>query len=116
KRVVQHITPQHRRHDLAAIEAIAIDLAARGPSRVEVRSDLIRLHDANRRWEQRIERALEFAGGKRRLCTKTADLAEGMNSGIGATRAVKDGCILRDAAKDVDNFALDGGPVGLNLP
>jgi len=54
KWVVQHVAPEHRGNDFAAIEAIAVRFAAGRPAGIEVRADFFRLHDANGRREQRV--------------------------------------------------------------
>ena len=47
---------------------------------------------------------------------ETADLTEGVNSGVGATRAVQRDIFLRQAAQHIDDFTLNGGFIFLDLP
>lgn len=63
KRIVQDITPEHRRNDFPAIEAVAVDFPARGPARVEVGAHFLGRYDANGGREKRVERALKFSRG-----------------------------------------------------
>ena len=44
---MQNVSPEHRRNDFAAIQAVAIRFSARGPARVEIRTDLFGRGDAN---------------------------------------------------------------------
>jgi hypothetical protein len=62
KRVMQDVAPQHRRHDLAAVDTIAVNLSIRGPSRAEIRSGLLSSHNSNRGRQERIQGPLEFTG------------------------------------------------------
>ncbi len=116
KRVMQHVAPQHRGNDFAAIQTVAIDFAAGGPASVEVRAHFLGGHNANRGRQQRVQRAVKFGSGKSRLRAKAADLAQRVDAGVGAPGAVELHIFLRDAAQHVHDFALDGRFVCLNLP
>ena len=50
------------------------------------------------------------------MCSKTGDLAEGVDARVGAARAVQNEAFLGDAAQNVYDFTLDGRFVRLDLP
>ena len=83
---------------------------------MEIRAYFFGSHNANGRRKQRIQRTLKFEGRKRGLRPKTCYLPQRVYTSIGASRALQNSPILRDAPQPADDFALYGRFIGLNLP
>src|SRR6202030_3184837 len=113
---MKYITPDHRRHYFAAINPVAVNFAACRPARMKCRSYFIGTHDSNRGRKQRIQRALKFAGRKRRQCLEAGYLPQRVNARVSATGSVKRHALLRQAPQNICNLALNSGLVSLNLP
>ena len=79
---MQNVTPEHRRDNFSAIDAVAIDFCFCGPARVEIRPFLFGGNDADGRRQEGVERALKFQSGERRLRAETADLAKRVHTRI----------------------------------
>ena len=58
----------------------------------------------------------EFRGGEIGMGFEMRDLAEGVDSGVGAAGAVDGDALLGDFLEGVFEGALDGGDFGLELP
>src|SRR4030088_3400494 len=113
---MQDVAPEHGRNDFAAIETIAVYLAAGGPSCVEIGTDFFGFDHANRWREKRIQCTLKLSGSKRRLRPKAAHLPERVHAGVRAPSTMELDVFLRDAAQNIHDFALNRGLVRLNLP
>ena len=63
-----------------------------------------------------VQCTLKFSSGQRGLRFKTADLTERVNACVGTSGAVQVNLFLRDAAQNLDDFALHRRFIFLNLP
>src|ERR1700674_3307013 len=89
KRIMEYVPPDHRRHNSSAIDPVTIRFATRGPARIEIRANFFGPGDSNRRWKERVQRALKILRGEAGLRSKAADLAERVHTCIGAAGAVE---------------------------
>ena len=114
--IVEDVTPDHWRHHFPAIQPITVSLAPRRPARIEIRADLLGAGDSNRRGKQRVQSALKFLRRQWRLRSKAPDLAKRVNAGVGAPGSMQNDVLLGQAPEHSNDFPLNGGLIGLNLP
>ncbi len=114
--IVQRAAVFEWRQDAPAKNPISVRLALRLPARVKIGAGFLGVDDADRRRQQRIERALNFRRRKRRLRLEMRHLSQRVNAGIGAARAVDHDFFLRDFARGVVERALNRRHTRLRLP
>jgi hypothetical protein len=83
---------------------------------VEGLADFFGGDDADGMRQHGIHAALKFGGGEIGMGFEMRDLAEGVDSGVGAAGAVDGDALLSDFLEGVFEGALDGGDLGLELP
>ena len=115
-RIVQRPPVLERRQHASAINSVAIRFPLRQPARVKIRAHFFGGDDANRRRQQRVQRALEFQRRKPRARPEMRHLPERVHSRIGAAGSLDDYFFLRDLARRVVQRALNGRHARLRLP
>ena len=78
--------------------------------------DLGSFKHANRRRQNVIQRTHQISGRDGRLSRKSCDLAQGVDSGVGASRTLRQDFFAGDSSNGRGQRALDGGRLGLDLP
>ena len=72
--------------------------------------------DADAGGKAAVEGAVQVGGGDGRGEGEGGDLAESVDAGVGAARALRKDALADGAVDGVGEHTLDGGQAGLNLP
>src|SRR4029077_10871154 len=104
------------RNDCAAIDRIHVGLRLSHPPRMEIRLDLLRFANTNRRRQESVTAAMELLGREFRMRPETYDLPPGVNARIGPAGALDIQAFLRELLDHVGQGALNCGLAGLDLP
>src|SRR4029077_20230684 len=110
---MQDVAPAEWRNDCAAIDRIHVRLRLGHPPCMEIRLDLLRLANTNRRRQQSVTAALELLGRELRMRPETYDLPPGVNARIGPAGALHIQAFLRQLLDHVGQGALNGRLAGL---
>ena len=115
-RIVQRAAVFKRRQHAAAINSITVRLSLRLPARVKFRAHFFGGGHADRRRQQRVQRALKFRRRQRGLRLEMRHLAQSVYARICAARALDEDLFLRDLASRVNDRALNRADSRLQLP
>src|SRR5712691_9738393 len=109
------VAREERVRDRGVVDEVGVALAERRAARVEPARGLPNLAHADVVGQRGVERPEDHPRGEPGAHGQRGDLAEGVDAGVGATRA--DHLRVRyEPSRGVENDALDGAGAGLDLP
>src|SRR5580698_1451310 len=114
--IEKNVAVIERKKDGAAGDAVFVRFGLSQPAGVESLADFLGGDDADGMRQHGIHAALKFGGGEIGMRFEVGDLAQGVDSPVGAAGAVNGHALLGDFLEGVFEGALDGGDFGLELP
>ena len=111
---------EHGRADASVVvageDAVLVGFAEGAVTGMEVCRDRFDGEDADACGERVVEGAMKIGCGDRDSEGEGGYLREGVDSGVGAARALGENGFAGDAVDGLGEGALNGGEIGLNLP
>ena len=100
----------------AGEDAVLVGLAEGAVACVKGLGRVLGGEDADAGWKRAVEGAMKVGGRDRRVECEAGDLGESVNTGVGASGALREDGLPRDAVDGFGERALYSGEIRLHLP
>ncbi len=114
--MVPHVAGQKRRTNGAAIDPVAVGFRAGGFAGVKLERHHTYFEHADGGGQNIIQGLHQILSRNRRFERAGGYLAEGVDTGVGAPRTLRQDLFTGDSSNSRGQCALDGGGIGLHLP